>query len=152
VLRDTYADLGPTVRQALASCPDGRDLYYDQVAQIEMPSWTRGAVTLIGDAGLAVSLMAGQGASLAMGSAWLLAEQLRTTTSLADALGQYEKRMRPFVLRTQKTGRRTAKSLLPATQRGITLRRWVFAAMRLPGMKVVLRPALRRMLDSVVPR
>jgi hypothetical protein len=55
-------------------------------------------------------------------------------------------------LRTQKTGRRTAKSLVPATQRGITLRRWVFAAMRLPGMKVLLRPALRRMLASVVPR
>ena len=51
-------------------------VYYDLVAQVEMEQWSRGRVALIGDACCAVSLLAGQGASVAMGAAYVLADEL----------------------------------------------------------------------------
>jgi flavin-dependent dehydrogenase len=58
-------------------------VYYDQVAQIVLPRWSRHRVVLVGDAGYAVSLLAGQGASLAVGGAYVLAEQLATGPALS---------------------------------------------------------------------
>ena len=63
-LRRTYGSLAWVVPDALALCPPSREIYYDQVAQIEAPHWSTGRVTLVGDAAHAVSLLAGQGASL----------------------------------------------------------------------------------------
>jgi 2-polyprenyl-6-methoxyphenol hydroxylase-like FAD-dependent oxidoreductase len=68
-VRRTYTGLGDWADRTLAHCPTGPGLYYDQVAQIEMTGWHQGPVTLVGDACQAVSLMAGQGASMAMGGA-----------------------------------------------------------------------------------
>jgi 2-polyprenyl-6-methoxyphenol hydroxylase-like FAD-dependent oxidoreductase len=96
--------------------------------------------------------MAGQGASVAMGSAWMLAKQLRTRSSTQEALRHYEQTMRPFVAQTQRTGRRTAQWLVPGTTFGITLRRLTLAAMRAPGAMTLFAPSLRRMLASVVPK
>ncbi len=78
-IRDTYRDLGWLVPEALAECPPSKDVYYDQVAQIEMPSWSKGRVTLVGDACYAVSLLAGQGASLGVAGAYVLADALTTS-------------------------------------------------------------------------
>jgi 2-polyprenyl-6-methoxyphenol hydroxylase-like FAD-dependent oxidoreductase len=61
-VRAVYGSLGWVVPRALEACPPAPEVYYDQVAQIEMPSWVRGRVTLVGDACGAVSLLAGQGA------------------------------------------------------------------------------------------
>ncbi len=76
VVQTTYSDLGWLVPDALAHCPDPPALYYDQVSQIEMPRWTTDRVGLVGDACQAVSLLAGQGASLAVAGAQLLASEL----------------------------------------------------------------------------
>ncbi|MGV9533976.1 hypothetical protein ACWDR9_10040 [Streptosporangium sandarakinum] len=55
------------------------------MAQIEMPRWSRGRVTLLGDAYGAVSLPAGQGASLAVVGAYLFDERLATTDPASPA-------------------------------------------------------------------
>ncbi|MDG4768092.1 FAD-dependent monooxygenase [Solwaraspora sp. WMMD406] len=75
-LQREYADLGWIAPQALAACPPADELYYDQVAQIELPHWSQGRVVLVGDACQAVSLLAGQGASLAVAGAETLAAEL----------------------------------------------------------------------------
>jgi hypothetical protein len=61
-VRREYRSLGWIVLTALAQCPPAERVYYDQVAQIEMPGWSQGRVTLVGYACQAVSLLAGQGA------------------------------------------------------------------------------------------
>lgn len=66
-IRAAYGGLGWLAPKALELCPESEQIYYDQVAQIEMPRWTKGRVVLLGDACYAVSLMAGQGASLGIG-------------------------------------------------------------------------------------
>jgi 2-polyprenyl-6-methoxyphenol hydroxylase-like FAD-dependent oxidoreductase len=82
IVRTTYSDLGWLVPDALAHCPNPPALYYDQVAQIEMPRWTTGRVALVGDACQAVSLLAGQGASLAVAGAQLMASELATEANV----------------------------------------------------------------------
>jgi 2-polyprenyl-6-methoxyphenol hydroxylase-like FAD-dependent oxidoreductase len=149
-IRTTYADLGPLVAAALRRCPPADRLYSDVVAQVEMPSWHRGRVALVGDACQAVSLMAGQGASLAMAGAYALAAQLADQRDVTAALSGYERRMRPVVADTQRSGRRTANWLVPATQWRITARNAALALAGLPGISGLLRPATRGMRHRVV--
>ena len=55
-----------------------------------MPSWHKGdGVALVGDACSAVSLLAGQGASLAVAGAYLLADQLHVAPTIDRALAEY---------------------------------------------------------------
>jgi 2-polyprenyl-6-methoxyphenol hydroxylase-like FAD-dependent oxidoreductase len=54
-----------------------------------MPRWTTGRVALVGDACYAVSLLAGQGASLAVAGSHLLASELATETDVSEALTRY---------------------------------------------------------------
>jgi 2-polyprenyl-6-methoxyphenol hydroxylase-like FAD-dependent oxidoreductase len=149
-VRSAYAGLGELVGRALRHRPPGRGLYYDQVAQIEMDGWTRGPVTLVGDACQAVSLMAGQGASMALGGAYVLADELRRGGPVAAAAARYEQRIRPFVRAKQHAGRRTARWLVPFSRRGIAARRLLLAAARLPGATKRLRPAFAAQRASVV--
>ena len=151
-IKSTYGDLGSLVWRALAHCPSGSGLYYDQVAQIEMDGWTRGHVTLVGDACQAVSLMAGQGASMALGGAYVLAEELRRDGSIAEASLRYEQRMRPFIRDKQRAGRRTARWLVPDSRWRLRVRGLIFSAARLPGLPKLMRPVLKATSGSVVPR
>lgn len=149
-IQQTYAGMGELADRALRLCPE--DPYYDQVAQIELDEWTRGRVTLAGDACQAVSLMAGQGASMAMGGAYVLADALRRTTSVPEALRLYQHRMVPDVRVKQKSGRRTAQWLVPPTRLRIFLRRLGLAAADLPGASGLYRLGFRAMAESVVPQ
>ena len=64
-VQHTYRGLGSLALAALDGCPPSKEICYDQVAQIEMPRWSKRRVTLVGDACYAVSLLAGQGLRLA---------------------------------------------------------------------------------------
>jgi 2-polyprenyl-6-methoxyphenol hydroxylase-like FAD-dependent oxidoreductase len=149
-IRSVYGNLGPYADAALAHCPTGRGLYYDRVSQIEMAGWCRGPVVLAGDACQAVSLMAGQGASLAVTGGYVLAEELRVAGDVATAGARYERRLGPLVARNQKAGRRTARWLVPRHQWALDLRAAMFAAMRLPGAPLLLRQAFKSIRCSVV--
>jgi 2-polyprenyl-6-methoxyphenol hydroxylase-like FAD-dependent oxidoreductase len=78
-LRRCYSDLNWIVPEALSAAPVSDEIYYDVVAQVEMPRWHEGRVVLVGDAAYAVSLVAGQGASLALAGGTLLGEALAET-------------------------------------------------------------------------
>jgi 2-polyprenyl-6-methoxyphenol hydroxylase-like FAD-dependent oxidoreductase len=74
-----------------------------------LPSWHRGRVMLIGDAAHAVSPNAGQGASLALEDAMMLAKLLRDYGSdHAAAFERFERDRKPRVERIVAAGRRYA--------------------------------------------
>ncbi|MEV0299185.1 FAD-dependent monooxygenase [Nocardia sp. NPDC050710] len=62
-----------------------------------MPRWSKDRVALVGDACSAVSLMAGQGASLGMAGGFVLADQLARAGSVDTAVAAYERMWRPVV-------------------------------------------------------
>jgi 2-polyprenyl-6-methoxyphenol hydroxylase-like FAD-dependent oxidoreductase len=134
-LRREFAGLGQAVDRLLDLCPEHP--YDDVVAQIIMPGWHRGRTVLLGDACGAVSLLAGQGGSLAIAGAALLGDILGSVASpegISSALAEFEKRWRPVVEEAQAAGRRTASSFLPANRTRRLLRRWIIRATHLPGI------------------
>jgi 2-polyprenyl-6-methoxyphenol hydroxylase-like FAD-dependent oxidoreductase len=133
-VRRAYAGLGWVAPRALAACPPHGEVYYDQVAQIQMPTWSRGRVTLVGDACYAVSLLAGQGASLGIAGAYVLAEQLARADTVQDALARYEQTWRPIVTAKQREARTTARWFVPRTATEVAARRAVLRVSRLPGL------------------
>ncbi|RSN30191.1 FAD-dependent oxidoreductase [Amycolatopsis sp. WAC 04169] len=141
-LRATYGSLGWAVPKALELCPPPGEVYYDQVAQIEMPSWSRGRVVLVGDSCYAVSLLAGQGASLGIAGAFVLAEQLTRAPSIETALADYESLVRPVVTEKQQVARRGARWFLPANRFLLLARRALLRVARLPGLERPLAAAV----------
>ncbi|MFC9255598.1 FAD-dependent monooxygenase [Amycolatopsis thailandensis] len=141
-LRATYGSLGWAVPEALDLCPPSDEVYYDQVAQIEMPSWSRGRVVLVGDSCYAVSLLAGQGASLGIAGAFVLAERLTRTPSIETAFAEYEKLVRPVVTEKQQVARRGARWFLPANRLLLQARRAFLRVARFPGLERTLAAAV----------
>jgi 2-polyprenyl-6-methoxyphenol hydroxylase-like FAD-dependent oxidoreductase len=141
-LTQRYHGLGWMIPRVLQHCPDGPELYYDQVAQIELSTWSRGRVALVGDACQAVSLLSGQGASLAIAGAHLLAGELVQRQDVSDALLRYQERLLPRVLRRQAAGRRLAEWFLPSSRVRLHMRRFALHVIRAPGLEQRLSPML----------
>lgn len=87
---------------------------------------------LPGDSGYAVSLLAGQGASLGIAGAYLLADRLARAESIDQALTHYEKLWRPVVEEKQKVARARARWFLPASAAQLRVRRAALRMTRLP--------------------
>ncbi len=115
-LREVFAGMGWITQQLLSDVPDTEAIFMDAVIQIQMPTWHSGRVALVGDACGCPTLMSGQGACLAMGGAYILAEELHETANYQDAFRRYEQRMRPHVEKQQKSGRGFAKWLVPGSE------------------------------------
>jgi 2-polyprenyl-6-methoxyphenol hydroxylase-like FAD-dependent oxidoreductase len=63
----------PQLLQYMRTAPD---FYFDEMAQIDMDRWSRGRVGLVGDAGYCSSPLSGQGTSVALLGAYILAGEL----------------------------------------------------------------------------
>jgi len=137
-LRQVFAGMGWITPQLLSDVPVPENIFMDAVIQIQMPTWHQGRVVLVGDACGCPTLISGQGASLAMGGAYLLAKTLHETAEYQEAFRRYEQQMRPHIQVQQKNARSFAKSFLP----GSPLSLFVQQAM----MKVLLRKAFRGLL------
>jgi 2-polyprenyl-6-methoxyphenol hydroxylase-like FAD-dependent oxidoreductase len=144
-LRDRFGGLGWVVPRVLELCPPGEQMYYDQVAQVELPRWTGQRVALLGDAAAAVSLLAGQGASLAIAGAFVLADRLDRTGSLPAALADYEALWRPVVTGIQRSARTGMRWFLPETATQLLIRR---VALRLAVLPAVNRLVARAVTGS----
>jgi 2-polyprenyl-6-methoxyphenol hydroxylase-like FAD-dependent oxidoreductase len=111
------------------------DLYFDRVSQIKMECWSRGRVALTGDAAFCVSLMAGQGAALAMTAAYVLAGELAKAAGRhEEAFGKYEALLRAYIASKQRGAKRFATAFAPRTRLGLLLRNQVIKACAIPGL------------------
>ncbi|MDC0679487.1 FAD-dependent monooxygenase [Sorangium atrum] len=63
-------------RELLGAMADAPDFYFDRMIQIDMDRWSAGRVVLLGDAGYCPSPASGQGTSLALVGAYVLAGEL----------------------------------------------------------------------------
>jgi 2-polyprenyl-6-methoxyphenol hydroxylase-like FAD-dependent oxidoreductase len=109
-LRTVYADIGWEVPRLLALMPQASDWYFDVAAQVEMSEWARGRVVLVGDAAYCASPMSGQGSSLALIGAYVLAGELAAAGGDHQAaFAEYSRVMRPFVNVNQALGIQSAQ-------------------------------------------
>jgi 2-polyprenyl-6-methoxyphenol hydroxylase-like FAD-dependent oxidoreductase len=131
LLCDVYAGAGWRVPELLERVRTAEDLYFDSVSRIQVPTWSRGRITLVGDAASCVSLF-GDGSSLAMTGAFTLADSLGG--DILAGLRAYEARHRPQRAAKENSVAYATRILIPATATGIAVRN---AAMRLMPLAAV---------------
>jgi 2-polyprenyl-6-methoxyphenol hydroxylase-like FAD-dependent oxidoreductase len=123
------------VPRLLAEMDAAEDFYFDSISQIVMDSWTKGRVTLVGDAGYSPGPAVGGGTSIAMVGAYVLAQELaRTGRNYQTGLRAYEDRMRDLATKARGIGRSTMSTLIPRT-----------------GIQVRLMPELLRLVARMPP-
>jgi 2-polyprenyl-6-methoxyphenol hydroxylase-like FAD-dependent oxidoreductase len=123
LLASVFACEGWEVPRLLENMHAAPDLYFDAVSQIRMERWSHGRTVLLGDAGYCPALLSGQGTTLAMMGAYILAGELKV--ALGDhqqAFQQYERVLRPVVRQEQKMAGTGAKILVPTTPVGLWVR------------------------------
>ena len=127
LLAEVFAGEGWEVPRLLEKMQTAPDLYFDAVSQIRMERWSHGRAVLLGDAGYCPALVTGQGSTLAMMGAYILAGELKV--ALGDhklAFPQYEQAFRPVVRQEQKKAGANARIMVPATPLGLWAKTHLF--------------------------
>jgi 2-polyprenyl-6-methoxyphenol hydroxylase-like FAD-dependent oxidoreductase len=119
LLCDAYAGAGWRVPELLDRVRAAHDLYFDSVGRVQVPTWSRGRIGLVGDAASCVSLF-GDGSSLAMTGAFTLAGSLNG--DIPAGLRTYEARHRPKRAAKENSVAYATRLLIPATSAGIAVR------------------------------
>jgi 2-polyprenyl-6-methoxyphenol hydroxylase-like FAD-dependent oxidoreductase len=151
LLAEAFTGEGWEVPRLLEKMHTAPDLYFDAVSQIRMERWSRGRVVLLGDAGYCPALLTGQGSTLAMMGAYILAGELKVALGNHQrAFAQYEEAFRPVVRQEQKKVGATARFLVPATPLGLWLKTHLFPLL-VPPMLVAIERG-RRLLPMFSSR
>ncbi|HSB33995.1 MAG TPA: FAD-dependent monooxygenase [Nitrospirota bacterium] len=136
VLEEEFGSMGweiPGMLEILRSAPR---FYYDSVSQIELDTWHKGRIALVGDACQCLTLLAGQGVSMAMAGAHILAKELeRSRGDHEAAFSAYEAAMKPEIGKRQVQARKFAGSFVPESRFGITVRNLLMNVLFLPGLR-----------------
>lgn len=137
MLRKRFGASGWECPQILDALDASNDLYFDRVSQIRMPAeqglWTRGRVTLVGDAAFCVSFLAGQGAALAMVAAYILAGELHHAKgNYTQAFQRYQALFWPFASMKQKAALRFAGFFAPKSSFALFMRNQILRLMAIP--------------------
>ncbi|QBI54867.1 FAD-dependent monooxygenase [Streptomonospora litoralis] len=110
----------PELLDAVRTAPE---FFFDAAGQIHLPSWHRGRVALVGDAGYCPAFLSGRGTSLALTGARILAEELdRCGGDHTAAFERYETRQRPYVAFAQNSVDGGRERMLPTTWAAIAAR------------------------------
>ncbi|MFG2582665.1 FAD-dependent monooxygenase [Streptomyces malaysiensis] len=135
-----FADAGWEVPGMVNAMRDADDLFFDTAGQIRMAHWSSGRVALVGDAAYAPSFLTGQGSSLALVGAYMLANALATHRDHTTAFAAYERDTREFVAMNQALVDNGAARLFPTTERALEQRNTMLRALvTMPAAPV--RPA-----------
>jgi 2-polyprenyl-6-methoxyphenol hydroxylase-like FAD-dependent oxidoreductase len=117
LIHGLYSDMGWEVPRLLAELEKADDLYLDSISTIVMDTWTRGRVTLVGDAGYSPGSAVGGGTSLAVVGAYVLASELAASSGdQVRGLAAYEQALRPAVQHSQTIGPAVLKILIPRSR------------------------------------
>lgn len=123
ILREAFGYAGWECPEIMKALDRTEELYFDAVSQILLDRWHRGRVALVGDAAFCPSLLAGEGAALAMTGAYLLAGELkRAGGEFRRAYPAYQYRFKPFIERKQRQATRFARQFAPRTRLGLLVR------------------------------
>lgn len=132
ILKDEFIHMGWRCPEILSKIDSSSDFYFDPISQIKMDKWSKGRVTLVGDACDCPSLLSGKGSTLAMTGAYILAGELKLANgNYETAFKNYEDLFKPFINKKQKSAQGFAKSFIPKSNFGIWVRNQALKLMSL---------------------
>ncbi|WP_454792124.1 FAD-dependent monooxygenase [Mycolicibacterium lutetiense] len=119
-LRTAFEHMSSEVDRWLDEVPRTPTFYFDAITQLEMTTWSRGRVTLVGDAGYCPGPAVGGSTSLAVYGAYVLAaEMVRAGDDYPAAFAAYERTMLAPVQSSRKLARVNARTVVPMSGWGI---------------------------------
>lgn len=121
LLRAAFRDGTGDVPRLLAAADTADDFYLDAISQIRMSTWSRGRVTLVGDAGYSPGPAVGGGTTLAVVGAYVLAQALAEAGGSPAAFAAYEREIGRYVLECRALGPAIMRSLVPRSRAGVAL-------------------------------
>jgi 2-polyprenyl-6-methoxyphenol hydroxylase-like FAD-dependent oxidoreductase len=120
LLRHAFTGMHPDVDELLGHLEQTPAFYFDTITQLDLASWSRGRVTLVGDAGYCPGPAIAGSTSLAVVGAHVLAGELDAAGGdHALAFPAYEREMAELVRRSRAFARRAAKALIPNSRLGV---------------------------------
>ncbi|MFI6167650.1 FAD-dependent monooxygenase [Nocardia sp. NPDC051052] len=145
LIRQRLAGGGWEAARITAAMADATDFYFDDLARIDMPTWSKGRVVLLGDAGYCSSPLTGNGTAMALIGAYVLAGEIATHAGDPEqALARYEEVLRPFIAKAQELPPGGLKAMTPKTSFGIRAGQTVSKLMASKAVK----PLMMKMLSK----
>jgi len=120
-LHERFRNMGWQAAEVLNGLEEADDLYVDSIATVHVSRYAHGRVVLLGDAAYGGTL-GGQGTSLAIVGAFVLANELAHARSPEQAFARYEARLRPYASGCQKGAMRVGGFFAPRSALGILFR------------------------------
>jgi 2-polyprenyl-6-methoxyphenol hydroxylase-like FAD-dependent oxidoreductase len=143
VLAEKFAGMGWQVPRFLEVLRDTSDVYFDSLSQVELPRYSAGRVVLLGDAAHCPSPAAGQGTSMALVGAYVLAAELAAAGGdHRAAFAAYEARLRPYAERNLAFGVKMAGDMVPGGRLSLAFRNY--------GMRTLKYNPLKRQIINAV--
>jgi 2-polyprenyl-6-methoxyphenol hydroxylase-like FAD-dependent oxidoreductase len=141
---DAFADAGWELPRLLEAMWSASDFYCDLTCQVRMDRRYAERVVLVGDAGYCPSPLSGQGSSLALVSAYVLASSLAASTrDVPGALARYDDAMKAFARENQDVALKIARGFAPTTPLQVWSRNAVMRVLPyMPGNGLVMKMAM----------
>ncbi len=133
LLRDVFAGVGCEVPRLLGELDAAGDFYSDAIAQIRMDSWTRGRVTLVGDAGYSPAPAVGGGTTVAAVGAYVLAA---ADGDHHRGFVAYEDAMRDYVVASRRVGPAVLRTAVPRSRLAVARNAWLTRLLPRPPLPV----------------
>jgi 2-polyprenyl-6-methoxyphenol hydroxylase-like FAD-dependent oxidoreductase len=143
LVRAAFAGRGWRSDAFLEAMEASPSFYFDSLSQVRAPRYSSGRVVLLGDAAYCPSPAAGQGTSLALVGAYVLAQELDLDVDVEKAFAGYERRMRPYVEKNLAFGRKMAKDMVPGSRLAIGFRNYGMRTLR-------FHPRKEQVIDKVL--
>jgi 2-polyprenyl-6-methoxyphenol hydroxylase-like FAD-dependent oxidoreductase len=138
VLEEKMSGAGWVIPQLLENTKKAEEFFFDAGVQIELDDWHAGRIALAGDACQCLTLLAGQGASMGMAGAYILADELhKAAGDYKIAFPAYQKSLRPEIERRQKDARGISGSFLPKNKFEVALTHFFLNVSFLPGVSTL---------------
>ncbi len=152
ILMERFGGWADPVASSLASDIDWQRGFFDTIAQVEMPVWSKGRVVLLGDAAWCLTFLSGQGTSTALAGALILAAELSAKPH-AEAFAAYEARLRPVTTQMQAASRRIGGHYVPESRMGMRIQSWLLPLLlSRPLAGLVARRMMAKELDLDITR
>ncbi|WP_225730777.1 MULTISPECIES: FAD-dependent monooxygenase [unclassified Nocardia] len=145
LVRTAFADGGWETRKLLSAMADSPDFYFDSVSQVRLEQWWRGRVALVGDAAYCPSPLAGQGTSMALVGAYVLAGELKSAAGEHRiAFPNYQRTVGAYIDQNLTLGWTNATRMVACTPRDIRMQTAMFRMLRrMPWKGLALRPIMK---------
>jgi 2-polyprenyl-6-methoxyphenol hydroxylase-like FAD-dependent oxidoreductase len=149
LVADAFGDAGWEFPFLIDEMWRAADFYSDITCQVRMPCHSRGRVALVGDAAYCPSPLSGQGTSLALVGAYVLATALAREPSVAEAFRSYEETIAGFVLKNQEIAEKIGSGFAAKTTLDLRLRRLAMSLMpHMPASQLIVKLALRGVREA----